>query len=119
MRWQWHQLVSWTICKSFAFRSTQITMPAPHHSIFTGRMLFLTPNQQRQSTVTTVNILKNHQKVHTKSELMTLVPGWSFSKLFKYSYGSMAEDHLVVYPPSTVTYRFVISNHEHNLTSRS
>jgi len=27
------------------------TTPAPYHSIiFTGRMLFLTPNQQRQST---------------------------------------------------------------------
>ena len=26
-------------------------MPAPHHSLFfTGRMLFLPPNQQRQST---------------------------------------------------------------------
>jgi len=25
-------------------------MPAPHHSVFTGRMLFLLPNQQRQST---------------------------------------------------------------------
>jgi len=25
-------------------------MPAPHHAIFTGRMLFLTPNQQFQST---------------------------------------------------------------------
>jgi len=25
-------------------------MPTRHHSIFTGRMLFLTPNQQRQST---------------------------------------------------------------------
>jgi len=24
--------------------------PAPHHSIFTGQMLFLTPNQQCQST---------------------------------------------------------------------
>jgi len=28
----------------------QITTPTPHHSIFTGRMLFLTPNQQCQST---------------------------------------------------------------------
>ena len=29
----------------------QITMPAPHHSkFFTGRMPFLPPNQQRQST---------------------------------------------------------------------
>ena len=44
--WQWHQL---GICKS-APRSRQITMPAPHHSVFTGRMPFLPPNQQRQCT---------------------------------------------------------------------
>jgi len=25
-------------------------MPAPHHSVFTGWMPFLPPNQQRQST---------------------------------------------------------------------
>ena len=31
MGWQWHQLV---ICKSFAPRSRQITMPVPHHSVF-------------------------------------------------------------------------------------
>jgi len=30
--------------------SRQITMPVPHHSVFTGRMPFLPPNQQRQST---------------------------------------------------------------------
>ena len=44
--------ISWAICKS-APRSRQITMPAPttgHHSFFTGRMPFLPPNQQRQST---------------------------------------------------------------------
>ena len=41
--------ISWAICKS-APRSRQITTPAPHHSVFRGRMLFLTPNQQRQST---------------------------------------------------------------------
>jgi len=40
---------SWAICKS-ASRSKQITMPVPHHSFFTGRMPFLPPNQQRQST---------------------------------------------------------------------
>jgi len=28
----------------------QITMPAPHHSVFTGQMPFLLPNQQHQST---------------------------------------------------------------------
>ena len=41
--------ISWTTCKS-ALRSRQIAMPAPHHSVFTGRMPFLPPNQQRQST---------------------------------------------------------------------
>ena len=30
--------------------SRQTTTPAPHHSVFTGRMPFLPPNQQRQST---------------------------------------------------------------------
>ena len=29
----------------------QITRPAPHHSIFTDRILFLTSNQQCQNTV--------------------------------------------------------------------
>jgi len=42
--------ISWTICKQSALRSRQITTPTPHHSIFTGWMLFLTPNQQCQST---------------------------------------------------------------------
>jgi len=31
-------------------RSRQITTPTAGHSVFTGRMLFLTPNQQCQST---------------------------------------------------------------------
>ena len=37
------------ICKP-APHSRQITTPAPHRSVFTGRMPFLPPNQQRQST---------------------------------------------------------------------
>ena len=41
--------ISWAICKS-ASRSRQITTPAPHCSVFTGRMPFLPPNQQCQST---------------------------------------------------------------------
>ena len=41
--------ISWAVCKS-APRSRQITTPAPHHSVFTGRMPFLLPNQQHQST---------------------------------------------------------------------
>ena len=41
--------ISWAICKS-APSSRPITTPTPHHSVFTGRMPFLPPNQQRQST---------------------------------------------------------------------
>ena len=41
--------ISWAICKS-APRSRLITTPACHHSVFTGRMPFLLPNQQRQRT---------------------------------------------------------------------
>ena len=45
--------ISWTICKQSAPRCRQITTLTPHHSMFTGRVLFLMPNQQRQSTVGT------------------------------------------------------------------
>ena len=41
--------ISWTICKQSAPRSRQITTLTPHHSISTGQMLFMTPNQQCQS----------------------------------------------------------------------
>ena len=42
--------ICWAICKS-APRFRQITMPVPHRSIFIiGRMPFLSPNQQCQST---------------------------------------------------------------------
>ena len=41
--------ISWAVCKS-APRSRQITTPALHHSVFTVRMPFVPPNQQRQST---------------------------------------------------------------------
>jgi len=42
--------IGWTVCKQSAPRFRQITTPTPHHSNFTGWMLFLTPNQQCQST---------------------------------------------------------------------
>ena len=42
--------ISWTIGKQSAPRSRQTTTPTLHHSIFTGQMLFLTPNQQCQSS---------------------------------------------------------------------
>jgi len=40
--------ISWTISKQSAPHSRQITTSTPHHSIFTGRMLFLIPNQYCQ-----------------------------------------------------------------------
>jgi len=49
-RWRGGSGISWTICKSFAPRSRQITTPSPQHSIFTSRTVFLTPNQQHRST---------------------------------------------------------------------
>jgi len=44
--WQWHQLGH----MQSAPCSRQTTIPARHHSALTGRMPFLPPNQQRQST---------------------------------------------------------------------
>ena len=54
---QWHQLHCCTICKSFAPCFRQITMPVPHHSVFTGQMPLLLPNQQCQSTESNVHII--------------------------------------------------------------
>ena len=51
--------ISWTICKSFAPRSGQITTPVPHHLVFTGRMPFLPPNQQRRSIEDNIAVLFN------------------------------------------------------------
>jgi len=42
---QWHLLAHMQICTS-----PQITTPTFYHSVFTGRMPFLPPNQQHQST---------------------------------------------------------------------
>jgi len=41
--WQWHHL------GKSAPRSRQTTTPTPHHSVSTGQMPFLPPNQQRES----------------------------------------------------------------------
>jgi len=49
LRWLSGSGISWAICK-FALRFRQITTPAPHNSVFIGRMPFLSPSQQHQST---------------------------------------------------------------------
>jgi len=49
MGWQWHQLDNMQIiCTSLQTR--QPCTPVPHHSVLTGRMPFLLPSQQHQST---------------------------------------------------------------------
>jgi len=45
--WQWHQLGHMQVCPSLQTDNLASTPPL---SFFTGRMPFLLPNQQRQST---------------------------------------------------------------------
>jgi len=45
--WQWHQLGYMQVCTSL---QTDNHTSTPTLGIFTGRMLFLPPNQQHQST---------------------------------------------------------------------
>ena len=45
--WQWHQLEHMQVCTSLQTDNHARTPPL---SFFTGRMPFLSPNQQRQST---------------------------------------------------------------------
>jgi len=45
--WQWHQLDHMHIICTLL---RQITTPVSHHSLFTGQMPFLPPNQQHEST---------------------------------------------------------------------
>ena len=63
--------ISWAVCKS-APRSRQITTTAPHYSVFAGRMPFLPPNQQSQSTEGNDNDIL-HIRTHTR--LTALCPG--------------------------------------------
>jgi len=66
-RWWGGSGITWTICKSFAPCCRQISTPVPQHSVFTGRMPFLMPNQQRQSTEgirSTEMALEGHEKFH-------------------------------------------------------
>jgi len=61
--------ISWAISKS-ASRSIQITTPVPHHStFFTGRMPFLPPNQQRQSTEGKYSVDKQLHKRWTQQAI--------------------------------------------------
>jgi len=51
--WQWHQLVHMQVC---TLLHTDNHASTPPLSFFTGRMPFLPPNQQRQSTEGTITV---------------------------------------------------------------
>ena len=65
--------ISWTICKQSAPHSRQTTTPTPNHLIFTGRMLFLTPFQQHQSTEGTDISDTPRTKIKLDKKLIILV----------------------------------------------
>ena len=80
-RWWGGSGISWTICKSFAPHSRQITIPVPQHSVFRGQMPFLPPNQQCQSTegILSQEISKLISACHGYNR-----PEWQFLKLGMY-----------------------------------
>jgi len=55
--WQWHQLGHMHVCNSFQTDNHASTPPL---SFFTGRMPFLPPNQQHQSTEGKVSEKENN-----------------------------------------------------------
>jgi len=56
--------------------SKQITTPTPHHSIFTGQMLFLMPNQQCQSTEGKKFIINTQQQVDAVIKILLQSGCW-------------------------------------------
>jgi len=64
--WQWHQLGHMQICTSLQTDNRASTSPL---SFFTGRMPFLPPNQQRQSTEGTTLSLYRINPIHHVSEI--------------------------------------------------
>ena len=66
--WQWHQLGYMQVCTSL---QTHYHATTPPFKIFTGRMPFLQPNQQRQSTEGTD--LAKHIAINMGSDLQTVL----------------------------------------------
>jgi len=72
--------ISWTIWKLFAPYSRQITAIFPQHSLFTGRIPFLPPNWQHQSTEgTSTWFIQNLNNSHRISSTTSYVSTRSFS----------------------------------------
>ena len=68
--WQWHQLGHMQVCTSLQTDNHASTPPL---SFFTGRMPFLPPNQQRQSTegtTTRPTVVQKSRQTTTRSSLL-------------------------------------------------
>jgi len=79
--WHWHQLGHMQVCTLLQTDNNASTPPLQigfHTTLFfTGRMLFLPPNQQRQSTEGNFTLLEIHPKSRTRKKhfpRMTGVP---------------------------------------------
>jgi len=66
-QWQWHQLGHMQVCTSLQTDNHASTSPL---SFFTGRMPFLPPNQQRQSTEGT-SVLLNDYAIYKSTRSLT------------------------------------------------
>jgi len=66
-KWQWHQLGRMQVCTSLQTNNHAST---PSLSFFTGRMPFLPPNQQRQSTegIHLTSAKHSYRKVNLKDD---------------------------------------------------
>jgi len=58
--WQWHQLGHMQVCTLLQTDSHIISPPL---CFFTGRMTFLSPNQQHQSTACTI-IIRYYKRIY-------------------------------------------------------
>ena len=67
--WQWHQLGHMQVCISLLTDNHASTTPL--QSFFTGRMPFLPPNQQRQSTEGNNCTIPGHKNITTITHAMS------------------------------------------------
>jgi len=67
--WQWHQQGHMQVCISL---QTDYHTSIPPHSFFTGRVPFLPPNQQRQSTEGITSHYKMMIMSHTTNKKKTV-----------------------------------------------
>jgi len=78
--WQWHQLGHMQVCTSFQTDNHASIPPLSFFLIFTGRMPFLPPNQQRQSTEANLQISTvykgTNQQILTTGVVLETVVQW-------------------------------------------